>query len=67
MAKDLQGNKISEGDKIVIGADNGSKLSIGVVTKVTKTYVFFVEKVSYNGDEFISNGRRWHNRVVVLK
>ena len=68
MAKDLQGNKISVGDKIVIGADNGSTISIGFVTKVTKVFTYFVETFKgHNGQEYVSNGRRWHSRVCVVK
>lgn len=58
---DLNGKKISEGDKVVIGYDNGSTLMICKVVKVTKKKIFVKHK---DADE--RNYVRSPDRVVVI-
>lgn len=59
MAKvDLQGNELKVGDKIVVGACNGSSLSVQMITKLGKKKVHFTDGCW--------NGNRDYDRVVKI-
>ena len=52
--------QLAVGDRIIYGADNGSTLNTGIITKLTPMYVFFISERWRNGC------RREYNRVCKI-
>lgn len=65
--RDVAGTTITKGSKVAFGADNGSTLYVGFITKITDKLVHIT---ALNPDGALDDGwnyRRYHNRVAIIR